>query len=532
VLASLPSLADVQAERCRRDLGYFTRQAWGLVEPGRRFVSNWHIDAIAEHLEAISRRDIHRLVINIPPRCMKSLSVAVFWPAWEWLDRPETRWLCASYAAPLATRDSVKMRRLIQSQGAGREDPERTLIERLGYRGLLRLLHGDEAWELVGDVNLKTRFENTQAGYRLATSVGGGTTGEGGDIVVIDDAAKAEEGESDVRREEVTEWHDGTISTRLNDPKTGAEVVIMQRLHETDLAGHLLTQDEGIGDWTHLCLPMEYEPSHPFVWPDDPRTEPGELLWPERVGPTEVDRLKRQLGSYKAAGQLQQRPAPEEGGIIKTAWWRYYPREWQEGEEWGGPPFQRIWQSWDTALKDKTSNDYTVGQLWGQDLAQRFLLRQVRGRFAFTEALEQVQQMHAWAAQRFPKQASHLIFVENTAMGPELIASARRKIQGLVPITADRDKVSRAYAITPQLEAGNVVVPGAANRERTSFDPVLTPAWVQETITECSAFPNAAFDDIVDALTQGLDPRRLTGKHHRSQGEQKSRMGGVRDKPL
>jgi hypothetical protein len=346
-------------------------------------VSNWHIDAIAEHLEMVSRREILRLAINIPPRHMKSLSTAVFWPAWEWL-RPTRR------GGACAGRGDAVPVRVLRREAEHARQPEvpaadpvegtrggqgRTLVERIGYQGLLRLLYGDDAWALTGDQNAKTRFENTRAGYRLATSVGGTATGEGGDIIVIDDPHKADEAESDTVREGVIEWHDGTMSSRFNDPKTGAEVLIMQRLHESDLTGHVLAQDAGVGEWVHLCLPAEYEPKHPFVWPDDPRSEPGELLWPERVGQRELDRLKRQMGSYKSAGQLQQRPAPEEGGILKRAWWRYFPPGWGP-DEW--PHFHEVVQSWDMAFKDTDGSDYVVGQVWGRFFADKYLLHQVR----------------------------------------------------------------------------------------------------------------------------------------------------------
>ncbi len=175
---------------------------------------------------------------------MKSLAVTVFWPCWEWLSRPETRWLFASYAQTLSTRDSLKCRRLIERPGY--EDPrlpasERTLIERIGYSGLVSLLsrmRGDEPWELTGDQSTKQRFENSRTGYRIATSVGGAATGEGGDRVVCDDPHKADEAQSDVTRESVLEWWDQTMSTRLNHPKSGAMVIVMQRLHERDLTGH------------------------------------------------------------------------------------------------------------------------------------------------------------------------------------------------------------------------------------------------------------------------------------------------------
>lgn len=526
-------LDGIVAEQLRRRLFRFEQEAWPLVER-RRFRENWHLQVIAEHLEAVSAGELLRLIINIPPRHMKSLSVAVFWPCWDWLTHPERQWLFASYAEKLSIRDSVKCRRILQSEGGRREGG--TLLERYGYQGLLGLLGAD--WQLAGDQNEKLKFENTETGYRLATSVEGKATGEGGDILVVDDPHKAKEIESDAERENVIEFLDGTLSTRLNDPVTGAVVCVMQRLHEEDATGHLIEQ----GGYHHLCLPAEYEPKHPFVYPDkvfiaprtrvdeetgeetilpgrelpgDPRKEAGELIWPYHFGPDQVDELKLRLGAYRAAGQLQQRPAPAEGGILKTKWWRYYLLDWLEGDEWTGPIFQRLWQSWDTASKEKTSSDYAVGGLWGQDQANIYLLRRVRGHWGLSETITQVRELTSWAQQRWPQLTAHQVRIENAANGPEVIAALRNEIPGIKPINADRDKVVRAEAITPQLEAGNIHLPGAANNEGTGCDPARTPAWVQELITECAGFPTGANDDQVDMVTQALDPRYRMGGSER-----------------
>jgi hypothetical protein len=166
-------------------------------------------------------------------------------------------------------------------------------------------------------------------------------TGEGGDVTVLDDPHKPEEAQSDLTRQFVLDWHDATWSTRLNDPETGVKIVVMQRLHERDLTGHLLER----GGWEHLCLPAGYAPSHQFAWPRDPRTEPGEVLW-EKWGAPWLAEKKLELGSYGYAGQYQQRPAPAEGGILKRRWWRYYDHE---GEL---PHFDQLCQSWDMAFKD------------------------------------------------------------------------------------------------------------------------------------------------------------------------------------
>jgi hypothetical protein len=204
----------------------FVRQAWPIVESSTPFVPGWHIDAIIDHLETVSRGQIRNLLINVPPRHMKSLLVAVLWPAWEWIRFPERRWLYSSYAASLSIRDSVKCRRLIESPW---------------YRGLW----GDR-FVLTGDQNTKGRFDNNRSGYRIATSVGGAATGEGGDRIVCDDPNNVNEVESDSVRRATNEWFDVVMSTRVNDdPKTTAKVVVMQRCHEQDLAGTCWIVEDG-----------------------------------------------------------------------------------------------------------------------------------------------------------------------------------------------------------------------------------------------------------------------------------------------
>jgi predicted phage terminase large subunit-like protein len=470
-----------------QSLRAFIEPAWPIVEPGTVFKTNWHIDAICEHLEAVSRGDIRELIINVPPRHMKSSLIAVLWPCWEWLTRPETKWLFVSYAAGLSKRDSLKCRRIIESEGGRTADG--TLLERVGYQGALRLL--GQNWQLASDQNEKMRFENTEAGYRIATSVGGTATGEGGDILVVDDPHKADEVESETERRNVIDFLDGTLSTRLNDPTTGRVVVVMQRLHQQDATGHLLDQ----GGYTHLCLPAEYEPTHPFVWPDDPRSEPGELLWPEHFTEQAVDKLKRKLGSYRAAGQLQQRPSPAEGGMFQRDWWRY----WTPGFEhtlWKG--WDLVLQSWDMRFSDSQSSasSYVVGQVWGVHEAHRYLLAQIRGRLSFVETLKAVRALTTMRPEATAK------LVEKKANGAAVISTLQRKIPGLIAIEPEGGKDVRAAAVSPYVEAGNILLPPD---DYIPCPPGYEPTSVQDFIEEHAQFPNGANDDQVDSLSQALN---------------------------
>jgi hypothetical protein len=296
----------------------FVRQAWHVVEPGVPFIPSWHIREICEHLEAVSAGEIHRLLINIPPRHSKSTIVSVMWPMWEWLTDPAQKFLAASYSGNLSIRDNLKARRLIQSPW---------YQERWG-----------QMFKLAGDQNAKQRFENDKTGYRLATSVGGTATGEGGSRLILDDPHGAQDAQSEAMRESALEWFDQVWSTRLNNPKTDAMVTVMQRLHERDISGHIL---EDIGGWEHICIPAEWDGKRrqTVLGPYDPRKKLGELICPERFGDKEITALKQLLGEYGTAGQLQQDPTPTGGGILKTVHFQLWPADK------GLPQFEYILQS-------------------------------------------------------------------------------------------------------------------------------------------------------------------------------------------
>jgi predicted phage terminase large subunit-like protein len=476
-----PTLRDqIARERATRGLREFVRQAWQVVEPFTPFVPGWHIDAICDHLEAITRGDIRNLLINVPPRHMKSLLVSVFWPGWEWICHPERRWLYSSYGSHLSVRDSVKCRRLIESPW---------------YRA-----RWGHVFSLTGDQNAKMRFDNDRSGYRLSTSVGGSVTGEGGDRIVCDDPHNVADVASDSVRKTAIDWWDVAMSTRVNDPKTSAMVIVMQRCHQGDLSGHLLEK----GNFEHLCLPAEYEgPSRvTSIGFSDPRTEPGELLWPERFGTPEIDALKVSLGSYAAAGQLQQRPSPAAGGLIKRYWLRF----WQPpGRDFPPvavrmpdgsvrfevahvmPHVQEMVQSWDCSFKDLDNSDYVVGQVWGRMESSFLLLDQVRARMDCPTTVKAVREL----SRKWPDCCAKLI--EDKANGSAVIQMISRDIPGVLPVNPEGGKIARASAVSPLIEAGNVYLP----------HPMFMP-WVTDFIEECAQFPNGAHDDQVDAMTQVL----------------------------
>jgi predicted phage terminase large subunit-like protein len=468
-----PSTKSISREWQRRSLERFVEAAWPLVA-STPFVTGMHIQLICQALERLARGEITRLLITIPPRYGKTILGSVMFPAWLWMHQPGTRVLSASYALDLATRDSLAMRRLIESPW----------YQQLS-QGRVRL---------VDDQAAKTRFETTAGGMRLAVSVGGAVTGEGGDLIILDDPLKIDQAHSQPAREGLIDWYASTLATRLNDPKTARMLVIAQRLHEHDLPGYLLET----GEWAHVCLPVEYDPDHPHRYSADPRTTPGELLWPEKWPREEVEKLKPTLGSAATAGMLQQRPAPAMGEIFPRAAWRYYPED--------APPreFDAITQSWDLAFTDGPNADYVVGQVWGSKGANRYLLRQVRARLSAPATLDAIRGLTTWVAATYPAHATHRILVEKAANGAAIIDMLHDQIPGIIPVIPQGDKTNRAHRAVVMIESGNVYLPGAPNHTQQSYDPAHTPQWVQDLIEETARFPHTTHDDQVDALTQAL----------------------------
>lgn len=297
---------DIDRERCERSLHHFTRSGWRYIDPAP-FVDNWHLGAMAEHLEAVTLGQIRFLLICIPPRHAKSLMTCVSFPAFTWaLDRtagkykdaplagPGVKFLTLSYGKTLSERDAVKTRWLLDSEW---------YQDRWGDR-----------WKMRADQNQKDRYVNDAGGHRIPSAVDALGTGEGGDILIVDDAHNVLDAESDAIRNKTVQWYREVLPTRMNDQQTGAMVAIMQRTHEGDVPGYIIENEP---DYVKLVLPARYERDHPQVWKRDPRVE-GQLLWPEKIPERELARLERTLGIYAAAGQLQQRPSPREGGMFKV----------------------------------------------------------------------------------------------------------------------------------------------------------------------------------------------------------------------
>lgn len=468
-----PERAAIEIDRYLVEQGglrTFSPLAWPAVEAEGRFVGNWHIDAIADHLMAVSEGHIQRLMMAIPPRHMKSLKVAVFWPCWDWIKRPDRRFLFSSYAQTLSVRDSTKCRRIIQSPW---------------YRS-----RWGDRFKLVDDQNQKQRFENDKHGYRLSTSVDGALTGEGGDIIVVDDPHNVRQGESEKVREETLKWFDEALSTRLNDPKTGAYVVIQQRVHERDLVGHILSKRDQVKPWTYLCLPAEYDPKHKYVWVNDPRKEPGELLWPEHMPSLEIASKKVDLGPYAYAAQYQQSPAPREGGLFKRAWFSIVA---------AAPADTRWIRAWDLAASEakatKSDPDWTATVKLGfSPSAKRFFIAHV---FRCRENPHEVRQMITQFAEADGKMVRQVVPQDPGQAGKDQAQQMALMLAGW-PVVIELptgDKWTRAQGLAAQAAAGNV--------------SLIQGDWNATFLDELTGFPTGAHDDMVDAASSAFN--RISG---------------------
>jgi len=473
-------------ELAERSLREFVQQAWHIVEPKNVFLPNWHIDAICDHLQAVSEGKIKKLIINIPPRFMKSLCVCVFWPAWEWgpLNNPFSRWIFASYSEALSKRDSRKCRYIIKSPWYQRQWGDR--------------------FELMSDQDAKLRYDTNKMGYRIATSVGGVGTGEGGDRIVVDDPHSVLEALSDTKRMTAITWWDDTMTTRGDNPDS-AMVIIMQRLNEGDLSGHLLAKNIG---YEHLCLPFEYEGMNRCSTSlnfEDPRTEQNELLHPQRYSRKQADELKADMTPYAVAGQLQQRPVPLEGGMIKWDWFKRYM------DLPSRHTYLETIQVWDTAQK---SNELLhcpwVCGTWMIFYDGYYLVDVLRRWMNYPDGKKTVLE---WAYRYNPS----AVIIEDKSTGQSLIQEMptyENVIDGrnipftwsIIPFEPEKDKVTRMYVVAPDIQAGKV------------FIPVHAP-WMEKFENEMKNFPASNFMDQADMLSMFLRHQRTRMEHLGSKPE-------------
>lgn len=478
------ALVELDRQDSKHSLSRFVRLAWPIVELSEPYVHGWHIDAICEHLEAVSKGQIRRLLINVPPGMMKSFLVNVFWPAWEWgaAGRPEYKYISASHEQSLAIRDNLRMKRLVESDWYQQRWP----------------------LSMMDDQNAKTKFDNEYLGFRQACAMTS-MTGHRGDRIICDDPQSAFDSLSDVKRKAATIVMKETIPTRLINPEKSVIVVIMQRLHQSDVSGYILAEKLG---YDHLCLPMRYEAERKCItsigW-TDPRTKEGELLFPQRYPENIVQELERSLGSLASAGQLQQRPSPRTGGffrwdmvpVVKTA-----------------PPLKKIVRYWDKAGTDVNDGDggcYTAGVKMGiGDDGKFYVLHVTR----FQKEAAERERIMKQTAKMDGKKTQVWIEQEPGSGGKESAQATIRNLAGFV-VRAEKvhgAKELRAEPYSVQMEAGNIVM--------------VEGDWNTDFIEEHKIFPVGTYKDQVDAAAGAFNKLAPSvGKSTLSMGGEKVKLG-------
>lgn len=452
------ALQKIRAELARRSFKEFVHQAWPVIEPGTPLIWGWVLDAMVEHLEAVTRGDIKRLVISVPPGTMKSKLTSVLWPAWSWLNKPHYKFLSSSYALSLAERNNVECRRILQSDW---------YMKNFGIE-----ISSEEA----GKVN----FSTNKLGVMRAISVGGATTGYRGDAFIVDDPHDVSKAESDAKRAEAVQWFIESAQTRLNSLRDSSIIVVMQRVHEEDVAQTAV----GMG-YEMLRVPMRWNESMrqttSIGW-TDPRTEEGELMWPDRFPKKELDQLESNMGPYAVAAQMQQQPAPRKGGMFQVD-------NIRQIDDLPDEDFIAV-RAWDLAGSEG-KGAYTVGvkMLWGQTSQQFYIadvVRQQLGGGAVRELIQKTAESDGASTRimvpRDPGQAGKVQTEDIIAMLAGFSAKAEAQ---------SGSKELRAEPFASQVEINRV--------------NILKRTWTKAFLDELRFFPKSKYKDQVDATSSAFN---------------------------
>jgi predicted phage terminase large subunit-like protein len=480
-----------QPDVLRLTLKDFVHEAWNILEPVSTLVWSWHLDFICDYLTLIrdkkfktnGRQELEGIIFNVPPRTMKSLLISVFFPIWVWTKHPARRFMFVSYSEKLSTQHSVFRRSVIESPWYQKE--------------------WGSVFTFSRDQNVKNHYENSARGAMFSTGMQATATGMGGDVLIFDDPLNPEQAISQVEREAVNLRFDTTFRSRINNPASGVKIIIMQRLHELDLTGHVLAREKS--RWEHVSLPAIAEEDKTWRFPSAGPVETqevgtqkvetqevetqnvknqkaGELLWPERLPQSFLDSQRVGMGSWAFNGQYQQRPAPLDGGIVKRQWIRFY-RQLPE-------KFEFMVQSWDCTFSGGSDNDFVAGHVWARSGGRYFMLPyRTYERLDFGPTMAAIKACHG----KFPQ--AHAVLIEDKANGPAIISELQKEIPGVVPVNPEGGKIARAQATAPLWEAGSIELP----------DPqVFGCPWIEDYLHNICAFPKAAHDDDMDATSQAL----------------------------
>jgi predicted phage terminase large subunit-like protein len=450
---------NMYAHILRHDLCAFIHRSFLELNPQTQFLPNWHVAMLAAKLEEVRHGACKRLIVNVPPRHLKSHATSIAFPAWLLGHEPTKQILFVSYAQDLSdklARDS------------------RTLMTSPFYEALFDTRLSKERGAVA-------EYETDAGGYRLSTSIGGVLTGRGADIIIIDDPLKADDALSELRRKSVNEWYDSTLRSRLNSQEKGAIVIVMQRLHADDLVAHVQEHEA----WDVLSLPAiaEQDQVYEFAMPYGRRRierKMGDVLQPALMSAAKLDAQRRSMTEYNFTAQYQQNPQPPSGIIVKREWLKFYAPDEKPQQ------FDQVLQSWDTASKDTELADFSVCTTWGIKGQHLYLLDVHRRKMDFPELKRAVRDLAAL-------HGATVVLVEDKSSGTSLIQELRADNFAIVQAAPalDGDKIMRLRAQTAKIEGHFVLFPKQA-------------PWLDAYILELVTFPNAKNDDQVDSTVYAL----------------------------
>lgn len=444
----------------RNDLATFIHRTFQTIAPGQQFLMNWHIQALAWHLEQCAKGNIKRLLITLPPRHLKSISASVAFPAWAMGCDPTKRIICASYSAELANKHARDCRSVMDSSWFRQAFAE-TVLSR--------------------EKNAEMDFMTTRGGYRYSTSTGGTLTGRGGNLIIIDDPIKAEDALSEARRTAVNEWFSSTAYSRLDSKRDDVIILIMQRLHLDDLAGYVMKSEP----WVHLNLPAiaEVEERIQIGATEYHLRRVGDVLHEARENRADLDEIKARMGSFNFSAQFQQRPIPLKGEIVRWEWFQFYDQVPPRG------PRDQVVLSVDTASKEGEINDYSVCTSWLVKGNERYLLGLARDRVNYPD----LKRLVIDQAVRFRVST---IIIEDAGSGTALSQELAREGYSGVPkpsaIRPDGSKVTRMSTASAQIESRQVFLPRSAD-------------FLEDLRLELLQFPYGRHDDQADSISQFLN---------------------------
>ncbi len=473
----------------RQDFKAFVRKVFAEVSPGTVYMDNWHIDVICAELEAILRGENNRLIVNIPPRYMKSIICSVALPAYILGHFPDESVICVSYADELSKKMAADCRRVMESEW---------------YKRIFPFTRLAPSRREVMD------FETTRGGGRYSSTVGGTLTGRGGNWLIIDDPIKPSDVNSDLIRNKVNDWYGNTLYSRLNDKKNGKILVIMQRTHEQDLTGYLLESKAG---FKQIRMPLVaitdekwtcYKQLGRRKWRFYYQRATGEPLHPAREGLPEIERVKASMGGMAFSCQCQQDPLAPGGNIVKWEWFRTY--EWEKLQyavEYEGLALLQVVFSFDLALRTGRENDYSVCVCALRSAERYYVVDVKRWKLELPDlvkaAWEHIQALHK-KCRTIERKLEVRILVEDVGCGVGFSDAIKKMGFYIDKIHPQDDKVTRLKNVTPVLERGTCLL------------PKIPPAWLGDFKHEILGFPNTKHDDQVDALSQLLEfkqPKRF-----------------------